>query len=1124
LNVASSLIVTQTITTADLPTPLVNLAATGIPGSGNAAAFLSQNLINSNGTTIVTLTLTNDATIAAGTYDLAITATGDANFRLPVPVQVVRVWSGANFTGAISTNWASAGNWVGGIVPSSTEAVVFRDAGAHSDGAGPTNVVISANTEVASIRFAPESNTDNNTRAHNFEFFNGAVLDVTGSGLSFSLHRDTKLLGRQIFATFAGQGTLRVANSGAQIGVLVDGQQNATLDMRNLDNFVADVSRIGLGNHRIWPEYYTNGYSGSTGANIQNPPTRFVPLVWLAKTNLVKCSWVDPNNYNDGGIRDYALEIGNDEAAGTTANIRFTLGNSNAFFLDSICWSHSGKGGGGNTYNFNATNSYAVFRGIGGGRMSVWAQGDASGVGPSGSNVRGNTVDFGNGQVDALIDRLLIGRSRTNTTGMTIQGTLTIGGAFPSTVFDVNTAVLGQQDFDNIGTGAGTVSGPTGTVNVNSNATLRVNSNLHLGYTVATANGLPTYPENCGGTLNINNGGMVLASNIVAGGITKLSINNTISVNNSGKLVVTNKIGAADAPINLTLANNAQVTLMGVQIGQTAIHAKTFAAATPCSILVPAIAGYVSGTVTIPVITYVTASPNIAGLTVTPPAGLFTISVVDNGAGTINVTFGDRIPQTLVWRGNISSDWNVTDKNWVTQTGGIQTNFFDGDSVIFDDTVGAGPTTITISSPVAPGQVIAPYGIVVSNANYTFDSGSVLGAATLRKTGTGTLTVNASLSPGILLNQGTLAGSASGVVGPTKLEAGTTMTSFAGTINGGLTASNATVTVTGTVNGGINLQAGSLNNQNIINGTPTLATNVTLINLVGANMNVTVPWSVPTNSVLINNGRITQSGPTGQNQGLTVSGQLRGIGVISLGSGNSADARVTLSGGGDLTIGNSANEITNVTIAVRLDLLADSTTTFDVDNSSGLNDKIHLTDGFIQGKVNFGAGNGLGGYLAINKISGPAFNFLTSLQLFDITANIPDNVAQAIPRVYPQPGPGLVWDVSRTVSNLTLVVQGPTFITNSITTGTNGVKSLVFDWPENYRGWRLERQTNTLAVGLELNSTNWITVATSLGGSNTTFYPDTNDLSIRFFRSTQAVTDTNGAGLYPATFFRLNYP
>jgi hypothetical protein len=1068
-----------------------NLATTDVPAG--VGATLSQTLINSNGTTAMTLTLTYDGSTAAGNYDMAVVASGDSSFRLPIPVQVAYVWSGINFTNAVSTNWNSAGNWKAGAVPGATDPVVFNDGGGQA-ATSPTNVVISSDQEVASVRFGPETGS---SRFHNLEFQNGATLKVTGPGLSFSILRDSKLIGQQITTTIAGNGTLLVSNAVAQMGVLLEGQQNATLDMRNLDNFVADLVRMGLGDYRMYPNYYTNGYTGPTGANFANPPTRFVPLVWLAKTNVVKCSWVDPNNYNDGGIRDYAITVGNDEASGTTANIRFTLGLSNAFFIDSICLAQSGKGGGGNNFNFNAAGSYALFRGIGGGRMSVWAQGDASGNAASQSNVRGTGADFSNGQIDALVDRLYLGRSRTNTAGLTIQGTLSIGGASLGSVFDVNTAYLGAQDVLNIGTGAAAISGPVGTLNVNSNATFKANRDLHLGYTTAPVAGAPNYAENCSGILNINNTGTVIASNIVAGGVTKISVNNNIFMNR-GNLVVSNAIGSADGRVNiLSMTNGSQLTLYGVKGGESCVYVKTLSVPSigAGSVLnIPSVANVSGNPFTIPVISYTTASPVISGLSVTPPAGLYVLSIVDNTANqTIDVTFSTSVPKTVVWRGNIDNNWDNTTKNWVTVVGGVQTNFADGDSVIFDDTA-TGSTSVNIPGTVAPGQFAAQYGIVVSNASYTFDGGSVVGSATVKKVGTGTLTINATFSPGVTLSQGSLAGA--GTVGPTSLESGTAMTSYLGVINGGLASSNATVVVNGTVNGGLNLRAGSLTNSGTINGSVSLSGSTFLQNAALAIMNVNLPWSVPTNSVLANDGSIFHFGTVGGNLGLTVNGTLRGTGKITQ-NGNQlpSDVRVTIGAGGSLMIGNSPNEIASMTLAARVDFLATSVSTFDVDNSTPTNDVIRLADGNVIGKVNFGAGNELGGTFVINRTAGPEFGLGTTLYLFDRISNDPDNANPARPGVTPQPGIGMVWDVSNMLTNLTLAVTGLPPFSNTITS-TN----ITFDWPENYRGWRLETQTNDLTVGI---STNWATV----GGSWRT-----NSVAV-------PLVTTN-----PAVFFRLAYP
>src|SRR5207244_3948362 len=107
------------------------------------------------------------------------------------------------------------------------------------------------------------------------------------------------------------------------------------------------------------------------------------------------------------------------------------------------------------------------------------------------------------------------------------------------------------------------------------------------------------------------------------------------------------------------------------------------------------------------------------------------------------------------------------------------------------------------------------------------------------------------------------------------------------------------------------------------------------------------------------------------------------------------------------------------------------------------------------------------------------------------------------------------WDVSKMITNLLLRVTSRPFMTNSYN-GTN----FTFSWPEIYRGWRLERQTNNdLTVGISPYASNWVTVATSFGGSNSLYYPDTNDLSMFYFRQVISVTETN-----PVVFYRLAYP
>ena len=1058
----------------------VTLAINGAPGTGNTFTSLSTNSFQSNLTYTATLIITNDATIAAGDYEMTVDASGAASYRLPIPIQVAYVWSGINFSNAVSTNFASGGNWKGGVVPSSTSKVVFNDGGGQAAVNVQTNIIISADTELAGIRFANEGS---GTRAHNFEMQSGATLKISGAGQSFSLLRDNKGLSTPVQITFAGNGSLVVTNNNADIVNLIDNQQVGTLDLRNLNSFRAEVIRFGMGDYRMYPNYYTNGYLGGT------LPAKFLPTVFLAKTNLIKCSWVDPNGYADPGIRDYAITLGNNDAAASTTAYQFRLGFSNAIYADSICWTRRAAGAsGGNTYNFINSGSYALFRGIGGGRMTIWSQGDATGVssGSQNGNVRGLLVDFSQGTVDAMIDKLYLTRFDTNNNGRTIQGFMTLGGAYPNSVFDVNDAFIGNQDVVNLNAGpvASVPNGTFGRLTVNSNATFRVNNTLNMGYTISAAS-TPNYPENVASELNISSNGVVAANRIRVGGISQLSVNNNIFMNR-GRLSVTNGIGDATKRVNIfTITNASQLTLRNVSDTVPTVYVTTLNAANlggACAVNIPVLTNVV-WPVTVPLISYVTAAPNIAGLTAgTLPSGVVLQTIVDNGSGLINFTFTTNTPKVLVWTGAAgNSSWDTTSTNWVTQVGSTPSRFTDGDSVVFNNS--SAVTTITVVGPVTPGQTAAPYGISITNDashNYTFNGGSVAGGTSGYKAGVGSLTVNAAFSPGFNVESGAVAGS--GSMGATILQPGTTMTAFTGIINNGLTASNATVTIaatTGAVNGGLTLQSGTLNNNGTISGVFALSDGATLNNSPSGTFNVdtTTPWSVPTNSVLVNNGIIRQTGgnPNSPSAGLTVRGILRGVGKITQDGNQNANAvRVTMAPGGNLMIGNTANELTNVTIAVRIDFLAGSTTTFDANTTTGTNDVINLNDpGVGGGKVNYGAGNELGGTFVINKIAGPNFTLASSVYLFDTQVNSPDNNNPARPAVTPAPAPGLVWNLEPLLllTNLTLTVTGQPFMTNDISS-TN----ITFAWPDNLRGWRLEVQTNDLSVGI---STNWATV----GGS-----------------------------------------
>src|SRR5262249_29003463 len=152
-----------------------------------------------------------------------------------------------------------------------------------------------------------------------------------------------------------------------------------------------------------------------------------------------------------------------------------------------------------------------------------------------------------------------------------VLATLTIGRG----IVDVNTAVLGFQEHDGKTdwTSAPFNAQPyrnycQGDVTLNSNALFRVNGTLTLGFTADTNPEVSAQQYNTRGTLTINSGATVIASNIVVdGGLNFVSISqprqNAISINTGGTLMVTNSLGASPGlPLdNLNMGSGSTLTL-----------------------------------------------------------------------------------------------------------------------------------------------------------------------------------------------------------------------------------------------------------------------------------------------------------------------------------------------------------------------------------------------------------------------------------------------------------------------------------------------------------------------------------------------------------------------------------
>ncbi len=441
------------------------------------------------------------------------------------------VWSGASGT---DTNWSTAANWTGGL-PGASDDVKFFNNGAVATVSNLNNVV-DASTSIGSLQVG---NTNN---FHTTLIPAGQSLTVAGA-LQVGTGTDQSS-SQSVFATISGAGSLTVNNATANILV---GQGNtsgssatlkATLDLRGLDNFTANVSRLGIGGRSTFTP---------------TPPDRQSGAFYLARTNVITTAHV-PASYTTYPVA-FPIVL-HDNEGNTAGNLsQLFLGQTNAIFTDGIAVGTMKCGGGSNPtaggwlgFDPAVTNNnpVAYLRGAAGGatRVTRWNSGDGNASGNS-SNGSVGTNDFSNGTLDALVDTMILGKDR----GATSSKTFPFRGVFTFTAgkLDVNKLILGNQIT------AAAANPCQGYMNVRGSALLAVNGTLELGHTDGSSNATfgQNAPTNTTGVLNIV-GGTVRASNIVSG---TLSATNLIAVD-SGTLTVSNSISYPSAAnLNLALTN-----------------------------------------------------------------------------------------------------------------------------------------------------------------------------------------------------------------------------------------------------------------------------------------------------------------------------------------------------------------------------------------------------------------------------------------------------------------------------------------------------------------------------------------------------------------------------------------
>jgi hypothetical protein len=229
------------------------------------------------------------------------------------------------------------------------------------------------------------------------------------------------------------------------------------------------------------------------------------------------------------------------------------------------------------------------------------------------------------------------------------------------------------------------------------------------------------------GTLNITNG-TVQANNIIAGGGTS-----TINLS-GGKLIVSNSIGSAAAPLSALAVNNGAMLKFPLVSGVTPVVVNNFSSDSSGVINIsslPAIPGYPSQ---FPLISYQAGGSGVAFSLGALP-GTFTGYVSNDNSSTlwVVITNGPSLASVL-WGGGVNNLWDTSSLNWTNNANAVK--YQDLYAVTFDDS--AKTNNITLVNTFTPSIWTQSNNIL----NYTFSgTGSISGLTSLVMDGSASVTL-----------------------------------------------------------------------------------------------------------------------------------------------------------------------------------------------------------------------------------------------------------------------------------------------------------------------------------------------------------------------------------------------
>ncbi len=801
----------------------------------------------------------------------------------PIGIRPNVIWSGADGLN-LNTNWSDRLNWFLPGVPTPVDNLIFNNTAAVSasvlstlgGGAGALsapenfNNIVDANFTVSTVTFT------NLTTYHNTEIVSGATLSITNT-LTIGAINTGNPVQKGYVNIYGAGGTLSVVNSNASVQVWngdgaaastttgVSGSQ-AILDMSGLDNYNCTVAQIAV---------------GATAANAINYVSG---ILYLAKTNNITTTFQTTTTDTSGNQANAGITVG-DSIFNSGLPSFLYLGQANTINADTIAIGRQKTSA---TLQFNpiypnvAPYPTVTFQGYSSSAVGLFEVG--GGAFNTGTTTLTADANLTGGIVNAKISTLSVGYASTATSGAgTTTGTLEFdaGNISASTV---NIGFHSVSSASKVGKGTITIGTNPSIV---TNATLSVSGNLNLAVNVNS--------PSTAGTVDIN-GGVLQANAIVAGANGAVS---TLTLENSGTLVVTNFAGSPAAPINTLNLNGGtlQLNVNGSAL-VTNIVAITINAGGATTLNIGAIVNGL-GLTTFPLISYTGSDPYSSITLGTLPAG-FAGTLVDNAANSRIDLSLTTTPTALAWVGavgaTLNGNWNFSNFNW--QNLGSPAAYADPEFVTFNDS--ASNSAVTLVATVSPSEI----NVTNNTLNYVFGgSGRITGAASITKSGGGTLTLAGTggdnFSGGITVGQNggklILDNANSAVSGSTTIGSAGTLqignSDANGALPGGSVTDNGTLilqranslAVSGVISGAGNLvQSGTgvaaLSGVNaygggtlISSGTLQLVANNTVANLTAAG---TGP--ITNNSVLA----ITNSG--GIPAFVTVTNTIGGVGIINL--------------------------------------------------------------------------------------------------------------------------------------------------------------------------------------------------------------------------------------------------